>query len=379
MRRWLFLVAVLAGLLALAACAEEEKATPAPTASPAAAPAAWEQEWARTLEAAKREGKVVVAGPTGAERRKALTEPFERKYGITVEFQPFGGADFGTRLRAERDAGQYLWDIFVGGTTTQVSVLFPMGAMEPVEPALLLPEVKETKNWREGKLLFVKEKERMGVVMGIGSSEEMFVNSNLVNLAEFKSYRDLLDPKWKGKIVVGRDPRVAGPGQGSFQFFYVHPNLGPDFVRSLLKHDIAILADDRQALTWLAEGRYSIIIGVSESLIREFMDKGLPIKAVDVRQLREGSHVSPGASAVTLLNRAPHPNAAKVYLNWLLSKETQTEWSKAEQLASWRTDVPTDFLDPWIVPQPGYIHLYGEKEIDTKQAFLAFLKEVLGQ
>src|SRR3990170_7408602 len=88
MQRWLLSLAVLMGLLALASCASEEKATPAPSPTAATRPA-WEQEWDRVVEAAKKEGKVTLAAPLGDAVRKALTEPFEKRYGITVEYQGF--------------------------------------------------------------------------------------------------------------------------------------------------------------------------------------------------------------------------------------------------------------------------------------------------
>jgi len=129
MGRWVVLLALLAGLLALVACAAEEKATPAPTTPGAEARAAWEQEWERVLAAAKREGKVTVLGPTGAENRRALTEPFEKKYGITVDFFAGSGSELAPRIRTERQAGQYLWDVYVGGISTMVNTLKPMGAL----------------------------------------------------------------------------------------------------------------------------------------------------------------------------------------------------------------------------------------------------------
>ena len=52
--------------------------------------------------------------------------------------------------------------------------------------------------------------------------------------------------------------------------------------------------------------------------------QGIPIAIVDARQLKEGADVNPANGSLALFNKAPHPNAAKVYINWLLSKEGQT-------------------------------------------------------
>ncbi|HLB29704.1 MAG TPA: hypothetical protein VJM69_06215, partial [Dehalococcoidia bacterium] len=160
MRQWLLGLGILVGLLALAACAAEEKATPAPASPTAAAKPAWEQEWEQVLAAARREGKIALAGPSESGLRRALTEPFQKKYGITVEYLAATGSELAPRIKTEREAGQYLWDIHIGGNFTMIQALKPMGALDPLEPALILPEVKEPKNWRGGNLPLV-DKDRL--------------------------------------------------------------------------------------------------------------------------------------------------------------------------------------------------------------------------
>ncbi|HLB29743.1 MAG TPA: hypothetical protein VJM69_06415, partial [Dehalococcoidia bacterium] len=109
MKRWLLVLTMLAVLLALAACAAEEKATPAPAGPTAAAKPDWEQEWERVVEAAKKEGRVALIGPQGSEVRRALTDPFKQKYGIDVEILGGSGSELAARVKTEREAGQYLW------------------------------------------------------------------------------------------------------------------------------------------------------------------------------------------------------------------------------------------------------------------------------
>ena len=108
------------------------------------------QEWEKILAAAKKEGKVAVIGPVGADRRDVLVEPFQKKYGITVEYFADRGSGIGPRLSAERGAGQYLWDAAITGTTTGLLSLLPGGMLDPMEPALVLPDVKDPKQWRGG-------------------------------------------------------------------------------------------------------------------------------------------------------------------------------------------------------------------------------------
>src|ERR671925_2366382 len=113
------------------------------------------QEWEKILAAGKKEGKVAVIGPVGADRRDVLVEPFQKKYGITVEYFADRGAGIGPRLSTERGAGQYLWDVTVTGTTTGLVTLLPAGMLDPMEPALVLPDVKDPKQWRGGSLEFL--------------------------------------------------------------------------------------------------------------------------------------------------------------------------------------------------------------------------------
>jgi len=306
-------------------------------------------------------------------------EPFQQRYGIAVEYQGFQGPEFPPRVETERGAGQYLWDAFIGGTTSIITALKPIGALDPIQPALILPEVTDLKNWREGRIIFT-EKDRLGIVMNPTTSESLFTNPTLMKADEIRSWKDLLDPKWKGKILVGRDPRVAGPGQATFTMFYLHRDLGPDFIRALAKQELTILRDDTQALQWLAEGKYPILIGGSPRAAKDMLRQGVPnIKIAEPKQLREGSYVSAGAGSIVLLNRAPHPNAARVYINWLLTQEGQTVNSKAQDLPSWRVDVPTDHLSPTVLPQPGFVETYTEEAMAVKDPLAALLQEILGR
>ncbi|HKZ51512.1 MAG TPA: hypothetical protein VJ256_07125 [Dehalococcoidia bacterium] len=110
MKRWLVALGMLGGLLALVACAAEEKATPAPaTTAPAVGKPAWEEEWDRVLAVARQEGKVALTtAGRGTETQRALTEPFEKKYGIKVEYLSQTGGEMVARFKTERAAGQYL-------------------------------------------------------------------------------------------------------------------------------------------------------------------------------------------------------------------------------------------------------------------------------
>jgi iron(III) transport system substrate-binding protein len=339
----------------------------------------WEKQWNELVAAAKKERSVaVMSSAGGTEVRTALTQPFRDQYGVEVEYLRAPSASvIASRVKTERAAGQFLWDIFIGGTSTPMTALRPEGALEPIEPALLLPEVKDGRNWFGGKLEFA-EKQRLILIMLSYSKSAIFVNTNLVKSEDFKSLKDLLDPKWKGKLLSG-DPRVAGPGQATFAFFYEHKELGADFIRKLAGQNIQFLRDYRQGVEWLAMGKYPILIGGSDVDAELFIKQGLPVRIVNPGHLKEGGYLTVGPGAVALLNKAAHPNAAKLYLNWLLSKEGQTVFAKAVGYASRRQDVPRP-VEPWkYPPQQGYWISYDEAAVTgIRIQLLPLLKEVFG-
>ncbi len=129
----------------------------------------------------------------------------------------------------------------------------------------------------------------------------------------------------------------------------------------------------------LGQGRYSVGLGFSDSLAEQRAKQGVPVEIIDIRQLKEGGDVSPASGGLSIFNRAPHPNAAKVYINWLLSKEGQTINARATGYISNRLDVPTDHAAPWRVPQPGSIKTYTQKAIDIKDDITGLFKEAYGR
>jgi iron(III) transport system substrate-binding protein len=333
-------------------------------------------EWESTVAAAKKEGKVSVISDVTATMRDALTLDFEKKYGISVDLFGTSGREVAPRVAAERKAGQFLWDIYIHGSTTALEAMIPMGAFDPLEPALIQSDVKDPKTWRGGGMEFL-DPGKMVLVMTPFHRGTIFYNTKLVNAKEFKSHKDLLDPKWRGKMVMD-DPRRAGPGVATFTFFYLHPELGADFIRALGKQQITILRDYAQEVDAVGQGRYPVLIGAADFVAITRAKQGVPIAIVDARQLKEGTDLSPTNGTLALFNRAPNPNAAKIYINWLLSKEGQTIFARANGYVSARLDVPTDHTEPWRVPLPGAIKTYTKAAMQVKDNLQPLLQEVFG-
>lgn len=317
---------------------------------PVGAQSGWEKEWERVVGLAKKEGQLTVVGPAGAEIRRALTEPIQKKYGISVEYLSGRASDFGPRILTERRARQYLWDIVLGGTTTILESLVPAGAADPIKPALILPEVTDTKYWRDGRLDFSDNAQIHNLVFMGTPKVVLAYNKNLVDPKELRSYRDLFNSKWKGKIVSD-DPHTAGSGQATFLFFYMNSELGEPFIRELAKQEIRFIRDHRQRAEWVAHGKAPLMISPSETVTVPLIRRGLPIGMM--QPLKEGSYLTASTGSVVLINKAPHPNAAKVYLNWLLSREGQTGWVETTGTLSRRLDVPGEKVEEFARILPG--------------------------
>lgn len=342
----------------------------------ASVPAGWEKEWNKVVEAAKKEGRVNLAGPRGDETRRALTETFTKKYGIEVEYLGTAGPELPPRVMTERRANVYYWDVIIAGTSSLLNALRPGGVLEPIEPVLILPEVKDPKFWRGGQLPFF-DKEQVGLSIARQALASLYINTTQVKAQEAHSWRFLLRPEFKGKILIGRDPRLAGSGKAVFVFFLIHKDLGADFIRQIVKQDLHLMQDDRMAATWLAQGKYPICV-CSQRQTERLIKEGLPVQAVDGRQLKEGAPVTLGAANIALVNRAAHPNAAKLYINWVLSKEGSTLYAKANGVPSLRVDVPADHVEPWMIPLPEWPNVNTEEALKAEEPLSVLLKELLG-
>ncbi len=291
--------------------------------------AAWQADWDKTIKAAEDERELVIYMTQAFE--PVFRETFQKKYPkIKVTAVTGRGPELSQRIMNERRAGKYVADLYVSGNITPLTVFHRAKILEPIEPLLLLPEVVDPSGWYEGKHHYDDPENRyIFVFEGTARSGEITYNTKLVNPSEIKSYWDLLNPKWKGKIV-SVDPLVSGPISAAQIFFYKHPDLGPEYLRRLhAETDMAIVRSNEQLLDWLSAGKYAFGIGARQ--VDMAMMQGLPLNQFLPGSLKEGSSVTAYNGTLSLFNRAPHPSAAKVAVNWLLSREGQTTWLDRNQ------------------------------------------------
>lgn len=342
-----------------------------PTAIPAKA--AWELEWEKTLAEGRKEGAVVIYNIFEPTIREAIRKDFKDKYNIELEFVTGRGSELIARVRREREAGLYIQDILMGGPTTCLTFK-EAGFMDPIETMIILPEVKEPKAWLDGKFHFF-DKDRYTMAYLITFDTTWIINTEMVKPEEVSSYRDLLNPKWKGKMTL-LDPTVTGAGS-SFIGNYAWEIMGEDYVRALAKQEPVIIRDMRLHVESVARGKYPIGLAADPDVLLSFKRAGAPLmKIIPV----EGGGKLSGAGGLGVFNKQAHTNATKVFINWLLSREGQTVMGKAQGAASRRVDVPTDHVDPDRLLKPGlrYVDADTEENIRFRGERQVLAREIFG-
>jgi iron(III) transport system substrate-binding protein len=299
----------------------------------------WQTEWERTLAAAKKEEGPVVGIPASSELRKAIGARFKEKFGIDVELFPSRGPENVTRIIKEYSAGVRYFDILVAGGATPLAMV-AAGVADDFQSYMILPEVKDPKNWWGGHIWEDNVSTKRYIYAFLCyTSETFWYNASQVELQEIRSFDDLLNPKWKGRIGF-LDPRNPGSGQNTWAFLWQVK--GEEFLSKLAQQDLLVTQNQRQLADGLAKGKLAFTIGLSHYSYEPFIKAGLPVKPVP--NLKEGAHANNGSGVVTIVKNPPHPNATRIFVNWLLGKEGQEVYGKAMLQGTRRLDVDTQWL-----------------------------------
>ena len=332
------------------------------------------------IDAAKKEGHLVVATYAGTANRKVM-DAFEAAYpGITVEQTGFQSSsrDFFPRFFQERQAGLYQWDLILVPSTEVIVQAIPQNVVDPVRPLIVNPELLQDSTWQDGfEAGWLDKARQYSYAITRSRSQALWIDTNQVQDGEIKSYRDLLDPKWKGKILAG-DLRTKGSGYWPGTTLRV--KTGSDAIISQLWKDQqpTLSTDARQLTEQVVRGAFPIGLGaVSKSILIDFLAQGQgknlkPIPTVEIDYVNSADHV------LHYANKAPNPNAARLFVNWVLSKEGSAIYSKNLEDNSRRADVAP--FDPDLTPEKGldYVTIDAEPLIDQILKTQQVAKEVLG-
>ncbi|HEY7714368.1 MAG TPA: extracellular solute-binding protein [Candidatus Binatia bacterium] len=315
----------------------------------AAAAASFEQEWSKLIAAAKQEGIVSIAsGGAPSRQYRPVVDAFSKKFGINVEVSTGNATTTVNRLLAERKAGKYTTDVALISSRENNQRLVPSESLVPFAPLLIHPEVVDKSTWFLGRHWYADKFSKFTFIYHATKEDkyESWYNTEKINAADIatlKKQTDYFDPRWKGKIAA----QGMGDPSGIRQMIdsYFEPDRGPEWVRTYLLETGITFTDDRRILeTWLVSGRYplqAVATGTEEYNV--LAKKGLPIKQIllpkQIGLLRAGG----SGCCISVFANGPHANAAKLFVNWFLSKEGQAlthTMIPAIDRQSLRTDVP---------------------------------------
>jgi len=343
-----------------------------------------QEEWTRTLKAAEQEGQLVLYANEGIE---GSIQDFQKRFPkLKVVLISGRSGQLVTRLMAERRAGKYLADVAKLGTGSASSLYrarpFPV---QPVDSQLFLSEVTDKSKWWQGKHQYADPEGKYILSPCVSVHIDLVsYNTELVKPGDLRSYGDILNPKWKGK-VSSMDPRAAGGREGG-RLIYYHPDLGPQFFRRLLTEtDLVLSQDPRQAVDWLAQGKLAFLLFTSPREILRAREQKLPVDILDPRRMKEAPVVETAASSFMLMDKPANPSAARLFLNWLMSREGQISFQKSQgNCDSARLDISKEDVPLLSRRKDGvqYFRLWDTEwmDVDEVQKFIdASLKGIKSQ
>lgn len=297
-------------------------------------------EWDKAVEAAKKEGKIVIAIPPANELRKEMEVVLKQKLGLDAELVSAPGPRNASRIAAERKAGVRYFDALIVGTGTAVTLAHD-GLLEPIDSFMMLPEVKDPKEWWGGHVWEDNLSTNRFLYSFVAevSTSGLWYNSSLARPEELRSFDDYLAPKWKGKVGFS-DPRIPSSGQSVWSFMWEMK--GEDYLRKLVQQDLFLSRDPRQLADALSKGKIALALGLGRSQIEPFVKAGLPVKPAPVP--KEGLPASNSFGVLGIVKEPPHPAATKIFVNWFLSREGQEWYGRVMQNATRRLDVDTKWL-----------------------------------
>jgi ABC-type Fe3+ transport system substrate-binding protein len=347
-----------------AAASQPTGAQSAPGGGSAPAAVGDAAEWQRLQEAARREGKVAVAGQGFAGFRQGLIDGFQKAHEISVEYLGLPTGEVLTRIEREAQAGRVSVDVNIGGVAT-CWVAAERGLIDPATNLVVDPALKDPSGWRGGALRFVRPTPKLSADFecGLQTAEyvmtDLFVNPAIVPPDSIRSWRDLLKPEFKGKIA-SHDPRRSGASQTTAGYLYYL--FGEQYLRDLYAgQEVTLTADYRQLAEWVARGTYPIGLSLVQAAVEPLRAEGL---AVERLFPDDGpGALTAGSGSVMKIKNGPNPNAAVVFLNWFASKEGQEVFEREIQQMSLRTDVAHQ-VPSYVIPRPGLDYSVNENDPD---------------
>jgi ABC-type Fe3+ transport system substrate-binding protein len=288
----------------------------------------------KTIELAKKEGRISFYTSMGADESKMVADAFQAKYpGIKVEITRLGSEKLLQRILNEKRAGSHLVDAVTNsGMEIQMLGRAKMLARHITpEFSSFLPESRDaTWGWAD----------MYSNIRLVAYNTQMVPKDKIP-----RRYEELLEPMWKGQI---------GFPEGQFSWFATMLKVmgeanGRKFFQGLARQNLNYRNSQNLVTQFVSAGEFSLGF-VYDTQVLRFKKRGAPIDIAPLPFITQNIH------PLALSAQAPHPNAAKVYIDYVLSKEGQTFIKNMGRVIS-RSDIPRDdfakakiiFDDPTIV------------------------------
>jgi ABC-type Fe3+ transport system substrate-binding protein len=314
----------------------------------------FKQEWAKLIAAAKKEGTLVLSNGSIPQYRSVFAA-FTKKFGIKILSDGGSGSSRATRILAERRAGRFTVDAALMSVAATTRRMERAGVLEDVASQLIHPEVTDTSKWYKNRHWYVDAKGTKTIfVVGAraNSTWRFWYNTKKLSkqdVASLKTPMDFLNPKWKGKMA---DRAWSDPGRlGGMLEMYFAPDAGPEWIKKYFSGmDITFTGDGRLEESWFIRGSRPLKWDEGDigEVLRKYRDK-FPIDVVEIQRKRGNLEARGSECCVVIFKKAPHPNAAKLFVNWFLTKEAQTLThmsSPPRRFTSLRVDVAAGNTDP---------------------------------
>jgi ABC-type Fe3+ transport system substrate-binding protein len=308
-----------------------------------------DKDWIALTEAAKKEGKVVVAGSPDPVMRNEVIPKFIARFGFPIEFIAGRSSQIASRVETERASGIYTVDVFLAGPDTTANELYQNKFIDPLKP-LLVPRVTDSAKWKGGKIWFADPQQQYAARPFSSVASLLFINTEQVKPEEIPHIKDLLNPKWRGRISA-EDPTTTGSGANMAARLY--SQVGEEFVKQLYIGQKVVRTRERRQMTdWLARGTHPICLNCREDDVRPLVKEGFKILEIFEMGGIPGT-INGSPWMLTVANRAPHPKAAQIFANWILSKEGLEIYARGYGSATLRTDIDESYLNPGNLPKMG--------------------------
>ena len=269
---------------------------------------------------AKVRGGSIALAVHSVDGLEQVVQKFQAKYPqLNVKMTVINPSQLAPRVVTEQQNGIFAWDVYWGGTGNMENNVVPAGGLAPIADHLVLASVKDKSQWLETG----RDEQYVFPFTGWTERTTYFNTDRLRRLGvdPIAKADDLLNPKLKGEIAI-RDPGRQNNGNYSIAAMIQDINddaKGFKIARDLLGTMNAMIVDNAQQVTnTVMTGEKAVVVGGGPDIIARCQIAG---GCKNVQKVPFGAYLN--YRGVVVFKNAPNPDAARLFVNWLLSKEGQ--------------------------------------------------------